>query len=200
MTARDSKTQYRPVDELQLRFYPGCNLRPERIRQLEEDAVSPDELTTDDIVYKLSRMVTDTMYGILEVVEERWGKDVAHEVCLEWARRRSRVSVQRFMKTRSVQKLTPGVWAEFQDYRHLISGPVHAGSFITYEDDTHLLMNRQSCLFHTHRPEGMDSYSETFSSGCFIGYNEAFPEFSGETLICMSRGDSRCQLRFTIRP
>ena len=39
------KTRYKPYDDL--RLYPGAHLSEERRRQLDEDALDPDEITTD---------------------------------------------------------------------------------------------------------------------------------------------------------
>ena len=42
----------------------------------------PDELSPEDIIYKLGRMVTGTMYSLLEMVEEKWGKEAARETAV----------------------------------------------------------------------------------------------------------------------
>ncbi len=201
MSMSENETSYTPYNDL--RLYPGIHLSEERCRQLDEDAVEPDELSTDDITYKLSRMVTGTMYGLLEVIEERWGKQAAREVTFEWARRRGRENLRRWMKERGAEHLTPELWARFQDYRHIISGPIHARSFISYEGDSDVVLNRTGCLFHDGRPEGMDSYSGTVADGKFVGYNEVCPEITSEHPICKGRGTSdsdHCQVRFSIRP
>ena len=201
MSATTEKEQYRPYDDL--RLYPGVHLSDERRRQLDRDEVEPDELTTDDIVYKLSRMVTGTLYGLMELVEERWGKEAARDLAVEWGRRRGRDNLKRFLKWRGAERLTPELWARFQDYRHLISGPVHAASFLTYEGESEVVLNRTGCLFHDGRPKGMDSYCNPVAEGKFVGYAEVCPELESRHPICKSRGDSdsdHCQVRFTVRP
>ncbi len=195
-----SDTKYKPYDDL--RLYPGIHLSEERKRQLDEDAVEPDQLSPEDIVYKLGRMVTGTMYSLLEMVEERWGKEAARETAVEWGRRRARINLAGWMKTRGVTSLTPELWARFQDYRHIISGPLHAPSYIEYSGENDLVLNRKACLFHDGRPEGMDSYCAPACDGMFVGYAEASPDFEGDMPVCMSRGtsDSRCEVHFSIRP
>ena len=116
-----SDTKYKPYDDL--RLYPGIHLSEERKRQLDEDAIEPDELSPEDIIYKLGRMVTGTMYSLLEMVEERWGKEAARETAVEWGRRRARINLAGWMKSRGVTSLTPELWARFQDYRHINLGP-----------------------------------------------------------------------------
>ena len=193
------KERYRPYDDV--RLYPGVHLSDERRRRLDEDAVGPDELTTEDIVYKLSRMVTGTMYTMLELIEERWGKDVAREMVTEWGRRRGSENLKRYLDQQGIDRMTPELWARFQDYRHLISGPVHVQSFLSYEGDSEIVLNRSGCLFHDGRPQGMDSYCAPMAEGIFVGYAEACPGLESRHSICKSRGDSEshCQVRFTIR-
>jgi hypothetical protein len=195
--------RYQPHEDL--RFYPGGQLSDERRALLDTDAVDPDELTADDIIYKLGRMVTGTMYGLIQQIEERWGKPAAREAIFEWGRRRGRDNLARFMSAREATKLTPELLAKFQDYRHLISGPEHAYSFIQYQDSEdgvdNVVLNRTGCVFHTGRPSGMDSYSGTLGEGKWVGYAEVCPELSCEWGFCMSKGTSEtgCQVRFHIQ-
>ena len=129
---------YEPYNDL--RLYPGIHLSADRRRALDEDAIEPDDLSNEDIIYKLSRMVTGTMYTVMELVEERLGEEQARELMVEWGRRRARENLRKWMGRRGLEKLTPELWARFQDYRHLISGPVHAPSFIKYEGDSDLVL------------------------------------------------------------
>ena len=201
MSPTGEKTGYTPYSDL--RLYPGVHLSDERRRRLDDDAVEPDELTAEDIIYKLSRMVTGTMYSVMELVEERWGKDAARELVVEWGRRRGRDNLRKFLRQRGETRLTPELWARFQDYRHLISGPVHANSFLSYEGESDVVLNRTGCLFHDGRPDGMDSYCEPVAQGKFAGYAQECPELESEHPVCKSRGDSdsdHCQVRFSIRP
>jgi hypothetical protein len=194
------KEEYRPYKELG--FYPGIHLSPERKRELDEDAVEPNELTTDDIVYKLSRMITGTFYGFIRVIEDKWGKEAAREVAFEWGHQRGRENLERWMEARGVKRLTPELLARYQDYRHLISGPLLAPSFTEYEGESDLVLNRSVCLFHDGRPEGMDSYCWVYADGMYLGYKEACPELTCEHPICKSRGtskDNRCQVRYHIQ-
>ncbi|MBC8276266.1 MAG: hypothetical protein H8E40_15035, partial [Chloroflexi bacterium] len=59
------------------RFYPG-RITEERIRQLEYYLVPVDELTTDDIVFNLTRARTAEIYALLGYIERKWeeGEDV----------------------------------------------------------------------------------------------------------------------------
>jgi hypothetical protein len=199
----EKPARYQPHADL--RFYPGAQLSDERRQLLDNDALDPDQLSVDDIVYKLGRMVTGTMYGLIEQIEERWGKEAAREAIFEWGRRRGRDNITRFMAARGANEITPELWAKFQDYRHLISGPEHAHSFMRY-DESHdgtdeVVLNRTGCIFHTGRPSGMDSYSGTVAEGKWLGYGEAFPELSCEWGFCMSKGTSEtgCQVKFHIK-
>ena len=198
-TSGESK-RYTPYSDL--RLYPGIHLSDERRRQLDEDEVEADQLTTDDLFYKLGRMVTGTMYGMMELIEERWGKDAAREVAFEWGRQRARENLKQWLRTRGLKRLTPEIWARFQDYRHIISGPTHSPSFCSYQGESEVVLNRTTCVFHNGRPEGVDSYCAPACDGMFAGYAEACPEFEGGMPVCMSRGtsDSRCQVRFSFSP
>lgn len=195
--------QYRP--NRGMRFYPGANLSAERRKALDDQAVDATDLTVDDIVYCLARLVTKTMYEILEQIEERWGKDAAKDVVFEWTRKRGREAIKRWMEVRGHTRLTAELWAEYQDFRHLMSGPIHGHSFVTYTGDTDedeiVEMCRTGCFFHTGRPDGMDSYSSYVSQGMELGYREAFPEFTLRVVECMSEGTSEkgCTLRFRIK-
>jgi len=199
----DPPDRYQPHSDL--RFYPGAQLSDERRALLDSDALDPDELTEEDIAYKLGRMVTGTMYGLIEQIEERWGKPAAREAIFEWGRRRGRDNLARFMTARGATTLTPELLAKFQDYRHLISGPEHAHSFIRYAEPTdgvdNVVLSRTGCVFHTGRPSGMDSYSGTLAEGKWVGYAEVCPELSCEWRFCMSKGTSEtgCELNFRIR-
>ena len=202
MSQQDEQGRYEPFSDL--RMYPGRQLSAERRRQLDGDAVGPKELSTDDIVYKLSRMVTGTLYSMIELIEERCGKEAAREMVREWGRRRAHENLERWMRARGATKLTPELWAQFQDYRHLISGPVHAQSFLHYEGEAQVVLDRKGgdCLFHGGRPEGMDSYCGVSADGMFVGYAEVCPELSCEHDPCVSRGtaETDCVVRFTIKP
>ena len=130
MTNSKEGTKYVPYSDL--RLYPGIHLSEERHKQLDEDSVDPDKLSSEDIIYKLSSMVTGTMYGLLSLIEERWGKQAAREVAFEWGRGRARENLKRWMGHQGVDRLTPEIWAKFQDYRHIISGPIHSPSFSSF--------------------------------------------------------------------
>jgi hypothetical protein len=194
---------YRPNRDL--RFYPGGNLSAERRQALDDQAVEPEDLTTDDIIYCLSNLVTKTMYELVAQIEERWGKDAAAEVVFEWARKRAREAIKKWAHVRGIERLSADTWAQYQDLRHCMSGPVHAHSFVSILDsdgnDEFVQMDRTGCFFHTGRPEGMDSYSPYVSQGMELGYREAFPEFTFRIVRCMGEGTSSngCTLLFRIR-
>ena len=202
MSNKDKQTRYQPYSELTL--YPGMQLSAERRRQVDENLIEPDEVSADDIIYKLSRMVTGTLYSLIALMEERWGKEAARELVFQWGRRWARETLERWMHARGAKRLTPELWARFQDYHHLISGPIGAPSFVRYEGDSQLVLNRtgQNCMLHTGRPEGMDSYCGIAADGIFGGYGEVCPELSCEHHPCVSRGtsESDCVVRFTIKP
>jgi hypothetical protein len=199
-----SAGHYQPVRDL--RFYPGGQLSAERREALEGQAVEPTELTTDDIVYCLARLVTTTMYGFIEQIERRWGQDAAREVVVQWARERARNSLATWMQARGLERLTPEDLARFQDYRHLTSGPIHAHSFVAYEpgtgsgEEATLTLTRTGCLFHCLRPPGMQSYSSCVSQGSNLGYQDAYPELQLQFDYCMSDGSSAsgCRAVFKI--
>ena len=200
MGAANRREPYEPYDDL--RLYPGIHLGPLRRKALDEDDIEPDELSNEDIIYKLSRMVTGTMYSLLELVEERLGEEQTRDLMVEGGRRRARENLRKWMSRRGLERLTPELWARFQDYRHLISGPVHAPSFIRYAGDSDLVLDRTGCLFHDGRPEGMNSYCGPAADGMFAGYAEVCPELSSEHPICKARGTSdsdHCQVRFSIK-
>ncbi len=198
MTTSGENEAYTPYNDL--RLYPGIHLSAERLRELDEETVEADELSSEDIVYKLARTVTGTMYGLLAHIEGRWGKEAAREIAFEWGRERARENLRRWLSRRGTDRLTPELWARFQDYRHLISGPLHAPSFISYKSETEVVLDRTGCLFHTGRPEGMDSYCPSAADGMFVGYAEVCPGFEADMPVCMGRGtsDSRCQVRFSL--
>ncbi len=203
LDAGSADGQYRPNRDL--RFYPGANLTAERRRSLDDQAVEPEDLSTDDIVYCLSGLVTTTMYELVEQIEQRWGKEAAQEVVFEWARKRGREAIKKWAKVRGIDRLSAEAWARYQDLRHCMSGPVHAHSFVSIAEpsDTEeiVLMDRTGCFFHTGRPQGMDSYSPYVSMGMELGYREAFPELTFKIVRCMGEGTSTngCTLRFRIK-
>ena len=201
MTNSKEGTKYVPYSDL--RLYPGMHLSEERRKQLDEDSLDPDKLSSEDIIYKLSSMVTGTMYGLLGLIEEKWGKQAARDVAFEWGRGRARENLKKWMAHQGVDRLTPEIWAKFQDYRHIISGPIHSPSFVTFEGDSEVVLDRTGCIFHNGHPGGpedMDSYCAPACDGMFEGYADACPEFNGEMPVCMSRGtsESTCQVRFNI--
>lgn len=195
-SAKSSK-RYQPYDDL--RFYPGMHLREERKRQLQSAALEPTDLTADDIVYCLGLMVTQTMYSIFKVVEDRWGTSAMEEVAWEWGRRRGHHSLHTWLAARGLEnaRLTPEVWARYQDYRHAISGPTHIESRVAYEGDR-VILTRPSCLFHNGRPEGQKSLCNVICEGMIQGYYEVSPNLTLDISPCMSKGtsDSHCMVRF----
>jgi hypothetical protein len=203
------RLDYRPTDRYEphreLNLYPGANLSAERRKQLDDQAVEPGDLTSDDVAYTLSRLATLTMYELIAQIEERWGKEAAKDVVYQWARKRGREAIIKWMAARDMDHITPESWARYQDFRHLMSGPIHAHSFISYVesdgDEDIVELNRTGCFFHCGRPEGSDSYSKYVSLGMNEGYNEAFPEISFKFLYCMSDGNSEngCKAQFRIK-
>jgi hypothetical protein len=197
--------RYQPHRDM--RLYPGANLSAERREALDDQAVDADDLTADDIAYCLSRLSTLTMYELIAQIEERWGKDAAKDVVFEWARKRGREAIKKWMAARGLDHITPESWAQYQDFRHLMSGPIHAHSFISYRESSDeseedvVELNRTACFFHTGRPTGMDSYSQHVSHGMDLGYHEAFPEINFKFMYCMSEGTSTtgCKAHFRIQ-
>lgn len=98
MSESGTDTKYKPYNDL--RLYPGIHLSEERKKQLDEDAIEPDQLSAEDIIYKLGRMVTGTMYTLLAMVEDKWGKEAARETAVEWGRQRARENLAGWMKSR----------------------------------------------------------------------------------------------------
>lgn len=177
------------------RFYPG-RISEERAKQVDTRAISADEITVDDIVYAASRGTTRSIYLMLGVVEDKWGKKAAIEVAQEFTYRFAKKGYADFLKSLGRTEGTPEIMCMWQDRAHALMGPAAATAFSTYDEEK-CIVTRTECPFHTGRPEGMESYCKYMGEYFMKAYTEVDPAFIGtEQPFCLSRGDDHCERVF----
>jgi predicted hydrocarbon binding protein len=168
-----------------------------RQQQVLNFEIPLDETTFEDILFNTARAFTGTFYGLLAIIEERYGKEAAQEIATEMGYRGGRRNVAAWLAANGVDRGSAELMSKYQDFAHAMRGPDHANAIATY--DEHVCeVTRRRCGWHTGRPDGMNSYCIYISRGFIDGYKESDPGVAhAEIRKCMSLGDDFCRHVFT---
>ncbi len=189
-------TRYKPTSSL--RFYPGASLSADRKAALDNFDVEIDDVTYDDILYSTSLAFTRTVYTLLSIVEDRWGKEASHEVAHELAYRSGKSNMKKWLRRNNATEGTPELMAKLQDLLHGLRGPAHAKALTEYDHEK-CVERKTGCIWHSGRPEGMESYCKYMLAGFFKAYMEVDPALECESHTCMFKGDDQCEYFFWYR-
>jgi hypothetical protein len=173
------------------RFYPG-RISEERVQQLTYFKVHPDEITTDDIAWSLSRSRTLLMYALLGYIQQKWGENEALEAARTIGYLMGNGMMTRRLQGLGTDRQTAEQMASYQDVNHALGG-VYSSTNYSEWDDENVMVYRTTCAFHTPRPEGMKSYCRPIIDGYITAYQELDKNIAGmrdEKCLCM--GDDHC--------
>jgi hypothetical protein len=177
------------------RFFPG-RISEARKKQISNFEITIDELSTDDILWGANRNITGVLYGMFEVVKQRWGEKAAIEVASDYVANRARGGFKKFLKDRGKTQGSPSLMAEYQDFVHALQGPNPSSAFSQYDDEK-CIVSRKGCTYHTDRPEGMVSLCKYLGDSFIQGYMEADPALLGsEKLKCLAFDNDCCSRIF----
>ncbi len=178
------------------RFYPGASLSAERRRKILEFEVELDDATYEDILFSTASAYTGTFYAVIALIEERWGKEAAHELVRQLGYVNCRRNMERWLRRHGQTTGSALLMSKYQDWAHGMRGPDHANAISEY-DAEHARVYRTKCGWHTGRPEGAESYCRYFSEKGLDGYREADTNLKrAEIVRCMSFGDDDCEHLF----
>lgn len=173
------------------RFYPG-RISEERIRQLEYYLVPIDEITTDDIVFNLTRARTAWIYALLGYIERKWGEEEAIEAARSVGYYMGRAQMKRRLQGLGQEGQTAEQMAHYQDINHAYGGVTSSDNYSEY-DDENVMIYRRSCAFHNLRPPRMRSYCHPIIEGYTTAYQELDKGLIGlREEACLSQGDDHC--------
>jgi hypothetical protein len=173
------------------RFYPG-RISEERVRQLESYLIPIDELTTDDIVFNLTRARTAWIYALLGYIERKWGEKEAEEAATTVGYYMGRAQMKRRLQALGTDRQTAEQMAHYQDLNHVYGGVTSSDNYSEY-DDENVMIHRNSCAFHSLRPPGMKSYCRPIIEGYIAAYKELDKGIIGfKDEACLCKGDDHC--------
>jgi hypothetical protein len=176
-----------------LRFYPGASMPEGRQEAILSFEVPLDNTTVEDILFNTARAVTGTFYGLLAIVEERFGKEAAQTVAREFGYRGGHRNIPAWLAAHGRSSGSAELMAAYQDYAHAMRGPDHADA-TSEHDGTTCTVIRRKCGWHTGKPADIDSYCGYASEGFLQAYKECDPGLeSAAATKCMSWGDDHCQ-------
>ena len=177
-------------------FYPGRNLSAaERIR-LETFSTELSELTSDHIIYSLSRQVENNFQTFYGVAEDVIGEEKALELAFEIGRRYGGTGYSTWLESHGYKgRGNPETMARYQDLVHAIRGPKHTAALFAEYDSTRCVVRRGACIYFDEARPQNGKYTGAFERGCFEGYQAADSNLI-EVVVntCCWQGDRGCDI------
>jgi hypothetical protein len=178
-----------------LLFYPGRRLNATEKQRMEDYDIGIGEVTTDHLVYSLSRQVETNFQTFYLVAQDIVGEEKALEIAQETGRRYGGKGYAKLLAAQG----TPGagsarMMALYQDLVHSIRGPKHAAALYAKHSDSRCVVKRTECIYYSEDNPENGKYTGAFESGCFEGYREADENLLRvEVHRCRWKGDSGCE-------
>lgn len=186
---------YRPYTDS--RLYPGAHLlgteRAERLRTLTVDV---EELTTDDMVFAISRALESMYHVSMRLISEACGEEQALAIAKRVGYLMAGSNYRKFQRRFGVQTLGPERMCMYQDLAHLLNGADMAHCYTEY-DAERCIVRRTRCSFYTQHPKGAGHYCLATEEGFLQAYRELDPGLDPQLTKAMPRGDAYCEHVFT---
>jgi hypothetical protein len=177
-------------------FYPGRNLSAAERARLESYATELSELTSDHIIYSLSRQVENNFQTFYSVAEDVIGEAKALELAFEIGRRYGGTGYATWLSEHGYGKRgNPETMARYQDLVHAIRGPKHTAALFAEYDSLRCVVRRGACIYFDETRPANGKYTGEFERGCFEGYKAA-DENIAEIVVttCCWKGDGGCDI------
>jgi hypothetical protein len=179
-----------------LLFYPARNLSRTERQRLEEFDIDLADLSSDHIVYSLSRQVENNFQTFYTVAEEVVGEEAALKIAYEIGVRYGGLGYATWLKAHGYDdRGNPQTMARYQDLVHAIRGPKHTAALFADFDNLRCVVKRGACIYFDERLPGNGKYTGEFERGCFKGYTNADANLDRvDVATCCWRGDGGCEI------
>lgn len=190
-----------PYADRNVLFYPGRNLSEREKQRMDTYDISIDELTTDHIVYSMSKQIETNFQTFYTVAEDIVGEAKALEIAREIGRRYGGGGYARLLEAQG----TPGVGSPrhmvlYQDIVHAIRGPKHTAALYATYDDERCIVKRDACIYYDERFPQNGKYTGAFEDGCLEGYRKADVNMDRtEVRQCRWRGEAGCEIHWVFK-
>ena len=191
-----------PYARNHLLFYPGAGLSEDERHRTENYEIRIAELTTDHLIYSMSRQIENNFQTFYTTAEDVVGEERALEIAREIGRRYGGQGYAQLLRSYDQDRRgDPRMMALYQDLVHAIRGPKHAAALFAEYDDTRCIVRRRQCIyFNEARPEN-GKYTEAFEAGCFEGYVAADDNLLRvEVIRCRFQGADGCEQHWVFEP
>lgn len=172
--------------------YPGLDLTKERMEQIRNLTLDPDEITADDIVWNVSRNASSYFFSLLKNAVEMCGEEVARELARRLGYTAGCSNYRKMQRRFGATNLTAEQVAQYEDTVHLLGGVEMATCTSEYDANT-WTGRRTRCPFYTGAPEGAGHYCRYVQEGFERAYKECDPNIQEmryeKSLI---KGDGEC--------
>jgi len=182
--------------------YPGASLSPARREQLDNLRVPIREITSDDLVYVMSKQIENNFQNIYSVIEELAGESQAKEIAYQVGLRYGGAGYRKVLEANdAVDGGSPRTMALYQDLVHYIRGPKHISALFAEYDEERCIVRRRECLYYSEDVPSNGKYTGEFERGACDGYASVDANLERtEVLTCRWRGDSNCEMHWVFRP
>lgn len=173
----------------------------ERRKQVDAFQVPIRELTSDDLIYSMSRQIENNFQNFYSVAEELVGEDAARAIAYQVGLRYGGAGYKKVLEANNATEGgSPRTMAIYQDLVHYIRGPKHTSALFAEYDDEHCIVRRSECLYYSEDVPANGKYTGEFERGACDGYASVDPNLDHtEVRACRWRGDGHCEMRWIFR-
>ena len=190
-----------PYSEDHLLFYPGAHLSSAEKERMEEYTISIGDVTSDHLIYSMSRQIENNFQTFYTTAEEVVGAEKALTIARQIGRKYGGDGYRKLLKAHGREGFgDPQMMALYQDLVHSIRGPKHAAALFAEYDDTRCIVRRKACIYFDESNPENGKYTEAFESGCFEGYVAADANLLRvEVQHCRYQGADGCEQHWVFK-
>jgi len=169
--------------------------------RMESYDISLEEVTTDHLVYSMSRQIENNFQTFYTTAEEVVGVENALAIARQIGRKYGGEGYRKLLRARGREgRGDPRMMALYQDLVHSIRGPKHAAALFADYDDTRCIVRRKACIYFDESNPKNGKYTEAFEAGCFEGYVAADANLLRvEVKHCRFQGADGCEQHWVFK-
>lgn len=176
-------------------FYPARNLSKAEKERMDSYNLAITDLTTDHIIYSMSRQIEANFQAFYAVAEELVGEERALQIAREIGRRYGGKGYEKFLK--ALGRGDDGsaeTMVLYQDLVHAIRGPKHTAALFAESDGKRCVIKRRACIYFSEENPANAKYVSEFEQGCMAGYKAADKNLKRVDVVqCLCRGADSCE-------